>query len=382
MFKDSLTEQQYQNLLTHINGYIETLITEKTKDLNENVITQEMSILIASLIRENIVHHKYELSVDDIERIAEIVRLKLSAELNVRKQQSALPLKLSPDNVVEISNIIKQQQQASLIKSENPINIDEILLKILSSAKLSDLIDRQTNDKVSLANEKIQNQNKVINDLKIEIGGIKESIMAQLHGNVNLYESMIHQLNAEHIDLAKSLDGLRLENDDKLQKIRTEFDDKLLSLRKGIFALLDERIKIILSEILGYKSENIGDTVDIQKWIQNVFVAKNLLEEKLLALNDKFEGKLTEEINRSADILMAKIGQQIHRETIVLIEKNNEKFQADFVHNGKNGNLKTDLNEKDVQRIVKDALAIYDADKTGLVDYALETAGGEILSTR
>lgn len=382
MFKDSLTEQQYQNLLTHINGYIETLITEKTKHLNENVITQEMSILIASLIRENIVHHKYELSVDDIERIAEIVRLKLSAELNVRKQQSALPLKLSPDNVVEISNIIKQQQQASLIKSENPINIDEILLKILSSAKLSDLIDRQTNDKVSLANEKIQNQNKVINDLKIEIGGIKESIMAQLHGNVNLYESMIHQLNAEHIDLAKSLDGLRLENDDKLQKIRTEFDDKLLSLRKGIFALLDERIKIILSEILGYKSENIGDTVDIQKWIQNVFVAKNLLEEKLLALNDKFEGKLTEEINRSADILMAKIGQQIHRETIVLIEKNNEKFQADFVHNGNNGNLKTDLNEKDVQRIVKDALAIYDADKTGLVDYALETAGGEILSTR
>ncbi len=36
----------------------------------------------------------------------------------------------------------------------------------------------------------------------------------------------------------------------------------------------------------------------------------------------------------------------------------------------------------DVNRIVADALQTYDADKTGLFDYALETAGGTIASTR
>ena len=35
-----------------------------------------------------------------------------------------------------------------------------------------------------------------------------------------------------------------------------------------------------------------------------------------------------------------------------------------------------------VREIVKEAIKIYDADKTGRVDYALESAGGQIISTR
>lgn len=40
------------------------------------------------------------------------------------------------------------------------------------------------------------------------------------------------------------------------------------------------------------------------------------------------------------------------------------------------------LTDDRVREIVKEALKIYDADKTGLVDYALESAGGQIISTR
>ncbi|XP_069936393.1 uncharacterized protein [Cherax quadricarinatus] len=42
----------------------------------------------------------------------------------------------------------------------------------------------------------------------------------------------------------------------------------------------------------------------------------------------------------------------------------------------------TGLNESAVIQIVKDALMKYDADKTGMVDHALESAGGNIISTR
>jgi len=35
-----------------------------------------------------------------------------------------------------------------------------------------------------------------------------------------------------------------------------------------------------------------------------------------------------------------------------------------------------------VDQVVKKALAKYDADKTGLFDFALESAGGSIVSTR
>lgn len=40
------------------------------------------------------------------------------------------------------------------------------------------------------------------------------------------------------------------------------------------------------------------------------------------------------------------------------------------------------LNESAVIRIVKEALLKYDADKTGMVDHALESAGGNVVSTR
>ncbi|XP_014472297.1 PREDICTED: uncharacterized protein LOC106743199 [Dinoponera quadriceps] len=40
------------------------------------------------------------------------------------------------------------------------------------------------------------------------------------------------------------------------------------------------------------------------------------------------------------------------------------------------------ISEERVRKVVKEILRIYDADKTGQVDYALESAGGQIISTR
>ena len=40
------------------------------------------------------------------------------------------------------------------------------------------------------------------------------------------------------------------------------------------------------------------------------------------------------------------------------------------------------MNVSDIYRIVQKALNKYDADRTGLVDHALESGGGSIISTR
>ena len=42
----------------------------------------------------------------------------------------------------------------------------------------------------------------------------------------------------------------------------------------------------------------------------------------------------------------------------------------------------TDPTSLEVERLVSDALRLYDADKTGMFDFALETSGGAVVSTR
>ena len=37
---------------------------------------------------------------------------------------------------------------------------------------------------------------------------------------------------------------------------------------------------------------------------------------------------------------------------------------------------------EEIEKMIRNALVTYDADKTGLFDFALETAGGSVVSTR
>ncbi|XP_014489332.1 PREDICTED: uncharacterized protein LOC106752274 isoform X2 [Dinoponera quadriceps] len=57
-------------------------------------------------------------------------------------------------------------------------------------------------------------------------------------------------------------------------------------------------------------------------------------------------------------------------------------IEAQAVLNNDSSDSSTRISEEHVRKIVKDILRIYDADRTGKVDYALESAGGEIISTR
>ncbi|XP_043496767.1 uncharacterized protein LOC122520650 [Polistes fuscatus] len=67
----------------------------------------------------------------------------------------------------------------------------------------------------------------------------------------------------------------------------------------------------------------------------------------------------------------------------LIFEKLKKLFTDKDVSIGANYAIKEggSLDEK-ILKIINDRLKIYDADKTGRVDYALETAGGEIISTR
>lgn len=90
------------------------------------------------------------------------------------------------------------------------------------------------------------------------------------------------------------------------------------------------------------------------------------------------------EMNRDADLealkqtLMAYINQMIKEKVHEVVSLNLVNVQSE-----KAGSAGHSLaNEDAVRRLIVGALKVYDADKTGLSDYALESAGGQVLSTR
>merc|ERR1712061_262669 len=86
------------------------------------------------------------------------------------------------------------------------------------------------------------------------------------------------------------------------------------------------------------------------------------------------------EADQTAQHIMDSVSNSIRSEFVerqkvmmTMMNEKNEKDKNDTINN---------LSREEVSKIVRNALIQYDADKTGMFDYALETAGGSVISTR
>lgn len=393
--KASLSTDEYQNVLKHIDAYIETVINKKIDDLEQErvrrdaQIDQKLALYIATIVKEQIITYKYTLTTEDIERIADVVRAKLVSEMN--KEPKVLPFVLSQENLEEISKIVKQNidmhrhewiitQQAQKVDETNVgadfnIDIEEILFKILSSSKLNDVIDQRVNGKVAI----LSDHQLTIDQLQNDVNDLKEKFRNVLTANIAIQTS-IDQLNAQQYEIDDKIVSTQKQNTEQLDKFLQEIDTKLGILNDRQFSAIDNHIRIVLTEILGYKSSEGKplENADITNWIRSLFVAKELLEERLNDLKAKFDNRISSEINQSADILIRNISETIKHDIIVAIEQKQQEIRG----TSESEDFETSLDETRIRAIIREALAVYDADKTGMVDYALESAGGEVLSTR
>lgn len=358
-----MTAEEYDNLLNHINAYIERQLEEKSAKEQHEInlkITRELSLIISEKLKEQ------KVSVDvDIDKIVEAVYQKLSEN----------PLKFHSENIIEIQHLVKTYTSDSSVPSSDTSSaaptptpssseIDSIVMRILNAPRLSQFIDNRI---VITAGD---HHKTAIDGLTAEIELIKRILDEKVHENKELRD-LLDELRMNQDGLSKRIDANEAFTKDELARMLILIDEKLTNLNEKQFAAINVQIKKSLGEIFGYKKDI--ETLDLENWIKSLFVAKELLEERLVELSKNTDIKIKEEIERSGTILMEVISEKLKKEILLFIKEREKTVGATVTLN---------LGEDEIRRIVKSVLAIYDADKTGMVDYALESAGGQILSTR
>ncbi|XP_017016541.1 klaroid protein isoform X1 [Drosophila kikkawai] len=384
----ALTAEEYENILNHVNSYVQQLVDLKLQQQQSAEKQQQLSPqqveIVVRLIQDNMQQfaQKTKLSEQDLSDLVGKLRL----ELKQSGVWDAAETKLSPANLEEITRLIKAE--VSLHESHYTLQLEKIdmealLERILGSPELADFVDARINLRVQQLEAKESSgfhpAEIQLEHLNKEIAFIKLALSDKQAENADLHQS-ISNLKLGQEDLLERIHQHELAQDRRFSGLLAEIETKLASLNDSQFALLNKQVKLSLVEILGFKQQSTAggaatqlDDIDLQNWVRSMFVAKDYLEQQLLELNKRTNNNIRDEIERSSILLMNDISQRLKQEMLLVVEAK---------HNESTKELKGHIREEEVRQIVKTVLAIYDADKTGLVDFALESAGGQILSTR
>nr|CAD7393356.1 unnamed protein product [Timema cristinae] len=134
-----------------------------------------------------------------------------------------------------------------------------------------------------------------------------------------------------------------------------------------------DHVTLFVQELLVNTEQNV------RSWIQSTSDALDKLEVSVANLTNE---RHTEKIQQSANeqsmrsFIANTVSDKIHNEFL----RQQSTFSPILSSTDSGDNMGLSIDQ--VRHIVREALSIYDADKTGQVDYALESSGGSILSTR
>ncbi|KFV54842.1 SUN domain-containing protein 1 [Gavia stellata] len=189
-------------------------------------------------------------------------------------------------------------------------------------------------------------------------------------------EDLLEKLSAESKDIQKELDVAKaktMRDDDehsqllsKVKKLELELSQMKSELLTGesvktscekidvIHEKIKESVKLML---FGHQQEDFPES--LLQWLTSNFVSKSDLQ-----------------------TLLRDLELQILKNITLHMSVTNQKLTSEVVTNAVTNAGISGITEAQAQIIVNNALKLYSQDKTGMVDFALESGGGSILSTR
>ncbi|ODN00948.1 SUN domain-containing protein 1 [Orchesella cincta] len=237
----------------------------------------------------------------------------------------------------------------------------------------------------------VKSNQDAISHLKLEMGNVKSTLndhASRLTSHSNRFKSMETEISvimaAMNAASAKEKSVEQIIEEVLTVSVGENTDGTPVSL-KSIFSVLQEKIERerISHEIqikLQYLAEGLGKVEQNFQGVDDDMGAMKADLSMLGADVKKMEAVLAERPNTKVEIDSKKIEEIMLPLLISEIEK-----QVTISCNSKKcpeGHPFAGLLKEDIELMIRRAIGKYDADKTGLPDLALESAGGSILSTR
>ncbi|XP_050393647.1 SUN domain-containing protein 1 isoform X2 [Patella vulgata] len=275
------------------------------------------------------------------------------------------------DKVKQIVLQLQGNQAPSLSQADIEVIIRGILEKELNSLRL-DLVGQINQAKADQSVEKKQYNQKLASlETLLSAAEVRASDLEKDLSQAKLYANMEgDQVNAQSLlRIQRMEDQLREMNID-IGTLRQSHIDMTVAAQNCCkndsfytLAVRDE-VKSILAGIMSGSDGNQGGGGDdvssmFMSWLHGNYISKEEFEVKMKALANDITEKIL--------LLEQNTAQQI------IIQSENSQDTSGGIGG---------ISETYVRSLVEESLLKFSADKTGMADYALESAGGSVLSTR
>uniref|UniRef100_T1IRF0 SUN domain-containing protein n=1 Tax=Strigamia maritima TaxID=126957 RepID=T1IRF0_STRMM len=234
----------------------------------------------------------------------------------------------------------------------------------------------------------IQGEQNMLQTQTFEVHKQSLSVLnTQIQGILEQQKTLSDQLRLTKDRLASSSAQEQSVNSDSIVRIRNlEMEMHLL---KNSIAWLQENQAALEASMRNCCRNNTFDPAVVENQVAAILLQVMGQQSNSGAMRSEFEG-FTQWLKSSLISDVEKVSSETNAETMKRAEavarlaaaaavRDTLKQQEDRLGSVQ---FAGKLSETEVRKIVHDAIAIYDADKTGLTDYALESSGGSILSTR
>lgn len=243
------------------------------------------------------------------------------------------------------------------VTTNQALDVDLLIDKILANDIFKEMVtasSTETDKLMYFAKNKLESME---NELKVT----NEQLIKEMTDKINKAKGQLedlrqtntlHDLKTQLESLKASIDTVGDNNNDEIATVKIKIDD------------LMEKHDQLMAQLANCKTDEQSTRVQMEK---DLTIA---LKEALIS-KEEFSAKIAETQHDLLYGIESKVLDKVRNDPMIM-----EKMTLLAHQTGQQ------FSKDDVVNIVHEALAVYDADRTGLFDFALESAGGTIASTR